>query len=598
MKKLWILALVLLAAAAPGVVMAEDGADDTQTLNLDAQLCGRQGPTATGETGLFTLRSGFTLCKGQTAFSTYYNIWNSRMTGIPGRDPLWNDWRYEHQQLSIAGSYGLSDKVEISVALPYHWYEADDGFGGFDSAGNALFQGGRLNGRTFIGDLDQSGIGDVRVGTKVQIAERGDYGLAFNAFLDIPTGDDDEGVVTGELGFGLGLNWSKGAWVFNLGYSDPGEPDFGEVSPQVDLGIGYAKSLSERFQWITEIVGAVKTDGDDERDEADITTGGRVQLGDNSDWAFNFGVRLDLSDDDISGDSVGGLVGLTWSPRRSYDLTTSVAGECSGTVAAAPEGSSCGGEGKAYGCSKSVTLVATPENDCCTFDSWSGDCSGTDPETTVTMDGHKMCTANFKKKGPYSLTLKTEVTGNGEGSGTVSSKPAGSSFECGQKVALVAEPESGKTEFIGWTGDADCKDGEVTMDADKTCVANFKRLPPPPPPQTIETCEAPTKKDRRTWPCGGSREIVYFEGGSALLGSDQQAKLCDLVAQINHCESVKICVAGRSAASEDKVLAEQRGDALAQYLTHQGIAEDRFEVTPACSAPNEVGSWVDIYLEP
>lgn len=603
MRKLWMLP-VLLMLLAPITAAAQES--ESSSLDLGHMLCDHQGPTATGETGLFTLRSGHTLCKGQWAFSTYYNLFTRRMDGIPGRDPLWNDWDYEEDRFSLAFAYGVSDRFEIAVSVPYIGYDAN-GFEGVDAFGHPLEQGGRINGRTFIRNVDASGIGDVRVAGKFQIAERGDYGMIFNAFVDLPTGDDDEGVVTGELGFGLGFGWSKGDWVFNLGYSDPGEPDFGETSGQVDLGIGYARSLTERFDWITELVGAIKTEGDETHDEADITTGGRVRFGETGNWAFNFGVRVDLSDDDI-GDNytpIGGLVGLTWSPKRSRQLTTEVAGECRGTVTTDPAGAICDGSAaSAQGCGKEVRLTATPEGDCCEFDSWSGDCSGIDPVTGVMMDGDRHCVASFRKKGPYDLDVKVMVSGDCDASGTVTSRPAGidcggtcgAAFECGQEVMLSAMPVEGKTEFTGWSGD--CRDGKVTMDGDKSCTANFKCLPPPPPEQKLITCEKPTKKSRQRWPCDGSREIVHFDGGSAFLGDEQQTKLCDLVAQIEHCSAVKACIAGRSAASENSALAGQRADAVSQYLAHQGVSADRFAVSPECKAPSESGSWADIYLEP
>lgn len=602
-------ALALFALLAPVDALAQDGdGGEAQALSLDHYLCEHQGPTATGETGLFTLRSGFTLCKGQWAFSTYYNAWARRLDGIPGRDPLWNDGNVDIEQLSLAVAYGLSDKVEIAFSVPYRWYDVGGDFE-IDPAGNVLLQGGRLNGRNVFGGFDTDGVGDLRVAAKFQLVENQDYGMVFNAFVDVPTGDDDEGITTGETGFGLGLAGSKGGWVWNLGYSDPGDPDFGETSGQVDLGIGYAKSLSERFDWITEVVGAIKTSGDATHDEADITTGGRITFGDTGDWAFNFGLRIDLSDDDIWDNytPVGGLVGLTYSPKRSRELVVSSAGDCPGTVTTDPAGANCGGEGSAQGCGSEVRLAAAPvDPTCCKFDSWSGDCSGSDPNTSVVMDTAKSCVANFRKKGPYTLTVEKEVSGTCDETGNVSSRPAGidcggscsGSFECGLEVALSATPVEGVTEFTGWSGDADCQDGRLTMDGDKSCTANFKCLPPPPPEQTFIECKKPKKKDRQRWPCSGSREIVNFEGDSAVLGEEQQMKLCDLVAQLDHCKQVTACIAGRHAASEHEVLGEYRTNAVAEYLEAQGVSKDRFEVAPKCQAPSESGTWTDVYLEP
>ena len=47
----------------------------------------------------------------------------------------------------------------------------------------------------------------------------------------------------------------------------------------------------------------------------------------------------------------------------------------------------------------------------------------------------------------------------------------------GTVVTLTATPNSG-SEFTGWSGDADCSDGRVTMDSDITCAAAFALIPP------------------------------------------------------------------------------------------------------------------------
>ena len=65
----------------------------------------------------------------------------------------------------------------------------------------------------------------------------------------------------------------------------------------------------------------------------------------------------------------------------------------------------------------------------------------------------------------YTLTITTAGTGGG------TAGPAGT-YNYGQVVALTNSPGAGST-FTGWSGDADCSDGSVTINAAKACTATF-----------------------------------------------------------------------------------------------------------------------------
>jgi hypothetical protein len=88
------------------------------------------------------------------------------------------------------------------------------------------------------------------------------------------------------------------------------------------------------------------------------------------------------------------------------------------------------------------------------------------------------CPNAFVVKISDNLTLT--VTKAGTGSGTVSSSPAGincgadclENYTNGTVVALTATAAAGST-FAGWSGEADCSDGSVTVNATKTCTATF-----------------------------------------------------------------------------------------------------------------------------
>jgi hypothetical protein len=85
---------------------------------------------------------------------------------------------------------------------------------------------------------------------------------------------------------------------------------------------------------------------------------------------------------------------------------------------------------------------------------------------------------------PIITTFALGLIKSGTGSGSVTSNPAGitcgsdcsETYSSGIVVSLTATAASGST-FAGWSGDADCSDGLVTMNASKTCTATFNLVP-------------------------------------------------------------------------------------------------------------------------
>ena len=155
-------------------------------------------------------------------------------------------------------------------------------------------------------------------------------------------------------------------------------------------------------------------------------------------------------------------------------LTVVRTGDGSSTVTSGPAGIDCGSdcdEAFPYGTDVMLYPVSAATS---TFTGWGGDLQCLNGY--VTMSEHLRCTARFDLV-YHDLTVSLA----GSGSGVVVSTPAG--IDCGSDcsasfvqttaVTLATAPAAGSV-FAGWTGDADCSDGQVVMSADRSCTAWFE----------------------------------------------------------------------------------------------------------------------------
>jgi len=120
-----------------------------------------------------------------------------------------------------------------------------------------------------------------------------------------------------------------------------------------------------------------------------------------------------------------------------------------------------------------VTLTATPRAGW-KFVNWTGDvASPTSSSTTVTMDADKRVTANFVEIPTYTLTIAKT------GKGAIRPLMSRRKFDAGTVVTLTAIPRT-NWKFVNWTGDVASPSSAsttVTMDGDKTVIANFVERP-------------------------------------------------------------------------------------------------------------------------
>ena len=148
-------------------------------------------------------------------------------------------------------------------------------------------------------------------------------------------------------------------------------------------------------------------------------------------------------------------------PAAPVTLTVTRNGTGSGTVTSVPSGVTCDADCSApYGVGTVVTLNAAPASGS-TFAGWSGACSGSGG-CAVTMSAAAAVTATFNLVSPPpSMEYTLTVAQNGNGSGTVTSNPAGvacgsdcaQTYPSGTTVTLTAATTTG-SRFTGWSGPA------------------------------------------------------------------------------------------------------------------------------------------------
>jgi hypothetical protein len=121
------------------------------------------------------------------------------------------DWdKDDTEDVSIRGtggqaaatlSYGIVENVDLVLSLPYLWGKAE------------------INEITVY---DEKGFGDAVLETKWRLFEKNGLSLALKPGIIIPTGNDEKGLGTGQMGGHLFLIASQelGSWAFhgNLGY--------------------------------------------------------------------------------------------------------------------------------------------------------------------------------------------------------------------------------------------------------------------------------------------------------------------------------------------------------------------------------------------
>ncbi len=180
------------------------------------------------------------------------------------------------------------------------------------------------------------------------------------------------------------------------------------------------------------------------------------------------------------------LLPASQSRSTHYTLTLKTTGK--GLVSSEQTGIHCGTDcTEDYSSGSLVTLRAIPTPDS-HFLGWAGDCHGLKDAIRVIINQAKHCTAQFKSftskrqsisVASYPLTITTK------GKGLITAQPVGitcgtnctAHYPSGKTVTLIVTLEA-DTQFIGFSGDADCHDGQVNMNKPVDCVATFQSSNP------------------------------------------------------------------------------------------------------------------------
>ncbi len=303
------------------------------TITREDQI-GIAAPTWSGETGLFNTVTANTLHRGDMSFSVYAQ--NYRLLAGPAQAfalpsaRRYRDYGYDQDRFSASLGYGLTDRWEVSAAVPFEKIHGDGG----DRAG-------LINGWLYQGHFSDSGVGDVHLATKFGLTSDGSgSGVALSVFTDLPTGNKDSGISSGNGKYGVGVHWTSGVASLggtyaivgsrNVNHSNfpPGAPTTVNMPNEIGLdgGLNIPQHWWRTTNWISE-VNTVFYNGGDSKPKAPIylVTGLRHWFGE-SGWALNGGVRWNVGkfsyDNDqcrfteLSDCGLSGLLGLTFAPMH------------------------------------------------------------------------------------------------------------------------------------------------------------------------------------------------------------------------------------------------------------------------------------------
>jgi outer membrane protein OmpA-like peptidoglycan-associated protein len=287
-------------------------------------------PTSSGQTGLFETVTADTLRRGDWSFGVYFNDYDLEAGEAPEfAPPSAREFRamsYDLYRLNASIGVGLTDRWEISANMPYDRIVANGG----DRVGF-------INGLLQRGEFNESGPGNLRLGTKFGLSPIDSLNrFALTAFVDLPTGDEDDGIATGGTDFGIGGHFTRGMGTLGMTYVARGDRENDSVLStgdvqipnefRIDGGLNMPIGFFPTTNWISEINATLYTGGDRKPDAPIfLVSGVRHWFGD-SGWALSAGARWNVAKfadnhdecrfTELDDCGLSGLVGLTFSPMH------------------------------------------------------------------------------------------------------------------------------------------------------------------------------------------------------------------------------------------------------------------------------------------
>lgn len=260
-------------------------------------------PSFTGQTGLFFAVDARTIQQGTFTLgfsaANFDQLYPEAPELRPVSDRPFQGFDVDRGEFRLFGTYGITDRWEISAAIPYIYYNQNIG----DVAGF-------VEGLPRVGEFTDNGIGDITVATKIRFIEREGFAAAGSLMAELPTGETEGGIASGDSSYRAGIHVDIAALTLSAAYRHRGERSARDTplgapfdladEMRLDAAWEYRPYRWTRSAIIAEINGLIFSGGDRTADDAAYVTGGVRHHWGSSCWttdaAVNYNVTMGLSD--------------------------------------------------------------------------------------------------------------------------------------------------------------------------------------------------------------------------------------------------------------------------------------------------------------